>query len=146
MLEPQGKRTGWQRQWSVWTRDLTQNGETVMRLETVGKVVAERTLDLDANANGARSEIRVLFGAPKRIPGSTDVYCPYQILGLGDETVRYTEGVDGAQAMYLAMEAVGTTLNGTPEMRSGRLTWYGERSLGFPVRAERPRLRLVASN
>jgi len=115
-----------------------------MRLESVGTVLAERSLDL-ATSEGTR-EVRVLIGTPLPIPRSVDFYCTYQILGLSDESVRYVEGVDGAQAMYLAMEAVGTLLAATPEARSGRLTWYGEPTLGFPVRAERPHLRLVASS
>lgn len=113
-----------------------------MRLESVGKVISERIIDLD----GGSREIRVLIGSPRSIPGSTDCFCPYQIVGLSDETVRYTEGVDGAQAIYLAMEAVGTALAQSPEGRAGRLTWYGERALGFPVREHRPHLRLIASN
>lgn len=115
-----------------------------MRLERVGTVVAERILDLDVA--GERHEVKVLIGTPRNIPGSDDFYCAYQVVGLMDGTVRYTEGVDGAQAMYLAMEAVGTLLAATPEARSGRLTWYGERALGFPVRDQRPNLRLVASS
>jgi hypothetical protein len=39
---------------------------------------------------------------------------PYQIVGLLEGSVRYTEGVDAAQAIYLAMEAIGTTLAATP--------------------------------
>jgi hypothetical protein len=115
-----------------------------MRPDSVGQVIAERVFDLDAQ--GTHREVRVIIGAPTPIPDSSDCYCAYQVLGLGESTVRYTEGVDGAQALYLAMEAVGTLLAATPEARSGRLTWYGEAALGFPVRAERPQLRLVASN
>jgi hypothetical protein len=115
-----------------------------MRLENVGKVIAERRIDLEGH--GGSREIVVLIGAPRPIPGSPDCFCPYQIVGLADETVRYTEGVDGAQALYLAMEAVGTVLAASPEGRAGRLSWYGERALGFPVREHRPHLRLVASS
>jgi hypothetical protein len=112
-----------------------------MRLHDVGQVLAERILELDEGT--LRSQVRVLIGAPKYLPGTSDFYCPYQVLGLSDDTVRYTGGVDAAQALYLAMEAVGTWLAATPEARSGRLSWYGERSLGFPVREQRPNLRLV---
>jgi hypothetical protein len=115
-----------------------------MRLQTIGTVLAERTLELDAS--GSPTSVRVLIGSPKKIPGSSEYFCPYQITGLGDETIRYTEGVDAAQAIYLAMEAIGTSLHSSREARAGRLTWYGEHAFGFPVRAERPRLRLVASN
>jgi len=110
----------------------------------VGQVLAERQLDL--NTNGRNSLVKVLLGVPRRIPDSADFYCPYQIVGLASEAVCYAEGVDAAQALYLAMEAVGTVLSSTPEARSGRLTWYGDRMLGFPVRDQRPELRLVASN
>lgn len=115
-----------------------------MQLENVGQVLAERTLDLDLG--GRRRDVTVLIGAPQPQPGSSDCFCAYQILGLDDTTVRYVGGVDAAQALYLAMEAVGTFLSATPEARSGRLTWYGERALGFPVRDQRPQLRLVASS
>lgn len=115
-----------------------------MLLDNVGQVLAERSLDLEVN--GRRREVRVLIGAPQPLPGSSDCFCAYQIVGLDDSTVRYVGGVDGAQALYLAMEAVGTQLAATPEARAGRLTWYGERALGFPVRDQRPQLRLVASS
>lgn len=115
-----------------------------MRLDNVGKIIAERLLDLDAT--GGQAQVRVLIGEPQRIPDSSDCFCPYRVVGLADDTVRYTEGVDGAQAIYLAMEAVGSLLAATPEGRAGKLTWYGERALGFPVREQRPHLRLVASS
>jgi hypothetical protein len=115
-----------------------------MHLENVGTLLAERVLDLDTG--GGRRQVQVLIGVPRPLPDSTDVYCPYQIVGLLGGAVRYTEGVDAAQAIYLAMEAIGTALVATPEARSGRLSWYGETALGFPVRAQRPELRLVASS
>ncbi len=115
-----------------------------MYLNSVGAVLAERILDLDVS--GKHRQVTVLIGAPQPLPGSADCFCAYQVVGLGDTTVRYAGGVDGAQALYLAMEAVGTFLANTPEARSGRLTWYGERALGFPVRDQRPHLKLVASS
>jgi hypothetical protein len=115
-----------------------------MRLESVGKILARRVLDLEVGDE--HRQVEVLIGTPSGIPGSSDCFCRYQIVGLGDATVRYAEGVDAAQAIYLAMEAVGTTLAATPEASTGRLTWYGERALGFPVRDQRPQLRLVASS
>jgi hypothetical protein len=115
-----------------------------MHLENVGAVLSERVLDLETS-KGSR-QVKVLIGMPRELPDTTDVYCPYQIVGMLGGTVRYTEGVDAAQAIYLAMEAIGTVLAATPEARSGRLTWYGETALGFPVRAQRPELRLVASS
>ncbi len=114
-----------------------------MRLESVGTILAERILELDDTSG--RRLVTVLIGLPRNIPGALDFFCPYQVLGLGDCAVRYAEGVDGAQAVYLAMEALGALLAATPEARSGSLTWYGERTLGFPIRDQRPQLRLVAT-
>lgn len=115
-----------------------------MQLESVGQVLATRTFEL--RDGDSFREVRVLIGMPRRIPEEVDFYCPYQIVGLLDETVRYVEGVDEAQAIYLAMEAAGTALSTTPEVRTGRLLWYGEPFLGLPVRERRPELRLVASS
>jgi hypothetical protein len=122
---------------------LKQQGRRAMHLDSVGNILAERKLDLEEG--GTQRQIAVLIGVPQNIPGSADCYCPYQIVGLKNETVRYTEGVDAAQALYLAMEAVGSLLAATTESRSGRLTWYGDSALGFPVREQRPALKLVAS-
>jgi hypothetical protein len=115
-----------------------------MRLASVGNVLATRTLEL-STARGQRT-VHVFLGVPRQIPECEDYYCPYQIVGLSDEGVRYAEGVDEAQAIYLAMEAVGTRLSDTDEAKHGRLTWYGEPFHGFPQRSKRPHLRLVASS
>ena len=115
-----------------------------MHLDSVGQVLATRTLDVEEQ--DCSRPVTVLIGAPRRSPETKDFCCPYQILGLGDGTVRYAEGVDEAQAIYIAMEAVGTLLSATEEARTGRLTWYGEPAHGFPVRDQRPQLQLVASS
>lgn len=113
-----------------------------MQPNRVSPVLATRTFELEDA--GVVHPVTVLIGTPRRIPGGADFYCPYQVIGLGDETIRRVEGVDEAQAIYIAMEAVGTRLAMTEEARAGRLTWYGQTSLGFPVREERQPLRLVA--
>lgn len=110
---------------------------------TIRHVLAKRTYELTEGP--VSRPVTVLIGLPFEMTDSADFRCPYQILGLGEARVRYTEGVDEAQAIYLAMEAIGTFLAGRPEAREGRLTWYGEPALGFPARSDRPQLRLVAS-
>jgi hypothetical protein len=110
----------------------------------VGTVLADRTLIVEDGSG--RRMVRVLIGSPGPIPGSTDCFCPYQILGLTDDAVRYAEGVDGAQALYLALEAIGTELLATPQARAGQLRWRGKRTLGFPSREQRVKLHLVSSD
>lgn len=113
-----------------------------MDLDGVGTIAAERELELVGA--GGEQRVRVVFGVPRPIPGSTDACCPYRIFGLGDDGLRHTEGVDGAQALYLAFEAAGTWLETTAAFREGRLTWCGEPTTGLPARDRRSFLRLAA--
>lgn len=112
-----------------------------MRRDSVGEILATRTYEIE-DGDLVRPAT-VLIGRPRRITDSDDFYCPYQVLGLGDHCVRQAEGVDEAQAIYIAMEAIGTLLERTPEFQSGRLRWFGEVTHGFPVRQQRARLRLA---
>ena len=82
---------------------MTDEPEAFLKLESVGELIATRTLTL-RQENGATSEIMVLLGKPQQLPKHEDYYCPYQIKGAGDEKVRYTCGVDSFQALHLACQ------------------------------------------
>jgi hypothetical protein len=79
----------------------------------------------------------VKIGVPQRYPeGEEDYFCPYQILGIGDERVRYGSGIDALQALMLTLKMIGADLYTTPEAKSGALSWVGQSvkgDLGFPV-------------
>lgn len=101
-----------------------------MQLKDVGMQIATRVLDV----GGKR--VTVVIGKPEKFPDAEDYYCPYQIVGLGNERVRYAGGVDAVQAMLLALKMIGTDLCTSPEAQAKQLTWQGGQSpgdLGFPV-------------
>ncbi len=60
-------------------------------------------------------------------------YCTFQIVGLGDETVRAVIGVDGIQALYLALKTVGKIIAASPPGRAGELDWGAVPHFGFPI-------------
>jgi len=62
-----------------------------------------------------------------------DWTCPFEITGLARREVRYAHGVDGVQALELALQLIGTILYTSKEWEAGRLTWLGGRNLMLPV-------------
>jgi hypothetical protein len=102
-----------------------------MKLSSVGAVIATRVLVLSK-----RKKVTVMIGKPKKFRGGNDYYCPFQILGMDDEPVRYSGGVDPVQAIQLALMDIGTRLYSSKAAKAGRLSWNAgsaEGDLGFPV-------------
>jgi len=58
--------------------------------------------------------------------------CWYQIRGLDDEKPRYARGIDGFQALALAMLILSTLLYNSDAYKAGRLTFLGTRDLMLP--------------
>jgi hypothetical protein len=77
--------------------------------------------------------VTVLIGKPETFPDGNGCYCPYQILGIGDQRVRYAGGEDTVQALMLTLKKIGTDLYASPEAKAGLLTLYGSKDLDFPV-------------
>jgi hypothetical protein len=72
----------------------------------------------------------VTLGVPRAVPGS-DWGCPLQITGLNTAWRRpkYVFGIDGLQALHLAMQCAGAALEST----KSRLEWLGQtEDLGMP--------------
>src|SRR4030081_2369044 len=101
-----------------------------MKLKDVGTVIATRELSISVGTT-----VTVLIGKPEKFPDSEDYYCPYQILGLGNQRVRYAGGIDAVQALELALKMIGTDLYTSKEVQAGELSWPGGKKgdLGFPV-------------
>ena len=99
-------------------------GHPRVRGVPLGRIIATRLLGRD----GARGqEVIVEVGAPRMTPGREEAYCPYRILGLGDEVVRAAYGVDAVQALQLVMHDLGSAL-----ARHRELRFHGNSDLGFP--------------
>jgi hypothetical protein len=72
----------------------------------------------------------VTLGVPQPVPGS-DWGCPLQITGLNTTWRRpnYVFGIDGLQALHLAMQCAGAVL----ESANRKLEWLGQtEDLGMP--------------
>ena len=104
-----------------------------MELKEIGELIAVRRLFVQEQ-DGSNREVLVKFGKPVPFPGSEDYYCPFQIVGIGSERVRYAGGVDAVQAIQLVMVALGAELFHLNKHCKGRLHWEaGEVSdFGFP--------------
>lgn len=89
-----------------------------MKLEKVNSVIAKRTLQ----AKDGR-EIEIIFGLPEKFPGDDDFYCPFQLVGLGDEKVRYAGGVDSMQALILALKKLSYYVSSLDEVKNGEIQW-----------------------
>lgn len=107
-----------------------------MNLKTLGPIIATRTFEL-AMADGGIGEVLIKIGKPKKHQNNSS-YCPYQIIGIGDERIRYAMGSDGVQSLILAMTKIGADIYTSPEAKDRRLTWMEDDSnnLGIPVMAE----------
>ena len=88
-------------------------------------VFAERIFDLDDGA------LIVRFHVPVLAPGG-EFQCRWSIGWPEGERCRYSCGIDGVQALMLAMRIVHTELTVSDAYRAGRLTYFGEADLDLP--------------
>jgi hypothetical protein len=103
-----------------------------MQLTSIGQLFATRTLKLTDN-NSTRV-VMIEIGKPLKFSDGEDYYCPYQIIGLGDEKVNWCGGIDEVQALLLCLEKIGICLTDSEEYAQGKLSWIGSEHsiLGFP--------------
>jgi len=98
-------------------------------------VIATRALTRK-QPNGTETRVEVRIGQP--LPrhnvdtGVSDWYCPIQIVGADDESVRAAFGGDPVQALYLALVMAGELLSASPAGRAGQLSWHEVPNYGFP--------------
>lgn len=91
----------------------------------IRRIAARRVFQ---SANG--KSVALTIGVPQPVPGS-DWGCPLQITGLNTtwRRPRYVFGIDGLQALHLAMKCADAVL----ESAQPRLVWLGEKGdLGMP--------------
>jgi hypothetical protein len=88
-------------------------------------IIAERELE---KADDPASRVLVRIGRPVEDPEG-DWRCPFQITGLGDDTVYAAFGIDSVQALALCLEMIRAQL--ADLSRGHRLTWLEGNDLGF---------------
>lgn len=103
-----------------------------MKLTHVGQIYVTRKLLLKYPVE---KEVIIQIGSPQPFPASSDYFCPYQILGMSDESVNYCGGIDEIQALILTLERIGSVLYASNEYKKGYLSWEGSEkgNLGFPI-------------
>jgi len=86
------------------------------------EVIAVRRLWWEGEPN---REVLVSIGKPSEAPGGGDAfYCPIQTTGLGSyEFATAIFGVDGFQAIELALRYIGYRLADIDAKNGGRLRW-----------------------
>lgn len=89
-----------------------------MKLEKIDTVVARRTFE----ATDGR-EVEIILGAPQPFPDGQDYFCPFQINGLGDSTVRYAGGIDSYQALVLALKMLTVYVLTRDEVKRSEVQW-----------------------
>src|SRR3954469_14553397 len=91
----------------------------------LGVVIAERLLQ----SPKLNQVVKVRIGSPQRTTNQ-DFITPYQIIGAGDERVRYAAGVDAVQSLQLVFPMIGADIHlGLKE----QLRWADRDDSGFPV-------------
>jgi len=108
------------------------------QLDSVGEVIASRRLR--RLRDGVASEVTVLIGKPQPFEDGGGHYCPYQIVGVGSQAVRWVAGVDAVQALILVAHMIGTELWSYVH-RDGEMLRWGDTDndeLGFPLWGDEP--------
>ncbi len=94
-------------------------------------VIARRNFELD----GREGAVVLTVFAPKLYDNGRDWCCTYRVEGLPGRADRRAGGVDGVQALELALKNMAMFLYSSPEAREGRLTFLkqGRGDLGLPM-------------
>jgi hypothetical protein len=91
--------------------------------------VYERTLELNGNEP---AEVLVRLGLAREDRLNAGLWlCPFQIVGIGDGDVHLVSGVDGIDALLVALGTIAVHLRAA--QRRHNLTWAGMEDLGFPI-------------
>lgn len=102
-----------------------------MKTRAIGALIAEREIDLLSEKGNVDRKVLIKLGKPRKIPRQSNYRCHYQIVGVGDEKVRYGESIDGMDALIIALTKIGADLYNSDEALSKRLSWAGGQNLGL---------------
>ena len=101
-------------------------------MSALDRVIASRFLT--CVIDGHRQEVRVNLGEPVDDNGAFT--CAYEIVISNHSTVHEITGIDGIQALQLALFMVGSTLRSMADASDWR--WTDEPGSGFPSTLKEP--------
>lgn len=88
-------------------------------------LIFEEISNREYKIKGQDSKITITLGKPQKNPKASDYYCPYKISAFNKEEVRKIFGVDGFQAMHLALKIIDAELRGIIQKKAMELEWDG---------------------
>jgi hypothetical protein len=92
----------------------------------LGTVIAERVL----RSHKLGEEVRVRIGCPQKTTNG-DFITPYQIVGAGDEKVRFAAGLDAVQSLQLVFRMIGADVH--YGLKDYHFQWEDSDDPGFPT-------------
>jgi hypothetical protein len=110
-------------------------------LNEVGEVIAVRVLSFKDRA-GVIRKVSITVGKPQPFPNEKTYYCPFQISGAGQNTIKYAAGVDAVQSLQLVMSMIRANLESLSYELDATLIWEGgdqDDPFGFPLPASQTR-------
>jgi hypothetical protein len=103
-----------------------------MVLGSMGEIIAERVLTL-LQDNGNATQVFVRLGKPQASSEGDEYYCPFQVVGIGDEKVRQISGIDAFQALQLTLRVISFKLHHYRKQSKVVLyCWERGDDMGFP--------------
>lgn len=104
-----------------------------MDFDSLGEIIATRRLYF-IDESDTRRTVSVFVGKPQASTDSPGYYCPFQIIGIGNQKTQIARGHDSIQALQSALVLLGANLNQLDNEIGGRLIWEGgaRGELGFP--------------
>jgi hypothetical protein len=104
-----------------------------MAIESIGEIIAWRMFHI-IDEQGNKRPVSVFIGKPQPSADSSDYFCAYQIIGIGNQETQVGHGDDSIQALKTAIILLGATLNHLNEEVGGKLVWNGgsKGELGLP--------------
>lgn len=91
------------------------------------------TVIASRHVSSALGDMRIELHAPERL--DRDFACAYRIEGPRTRKRGRVLGVDGIQALQLALERIGADLRASAEFEAGPLRWLDMDEPGFPLPA-----------
>jgi hypothetical protein len=99
----------------------------------IGEIIATRSYRLVDEDNNQRA-ISVLVGKPEPAGDSAGYQCPFQLVGIGNQTIQIARGYDSIHALQSAFILISANINHLNNELGRKLIWDGGRTgeLGFP--------------
>ena len=99
----------------------------------LGEIIASRNFRFVDEGDNERI-VSVLVGKPQPSNDTPEYQCPFQVIGIGHQTIQIARGHDSIQALQSALILISANLNYFNNELGRNLIWEGGRNgeLGFP--------------